>query len=139
MSTSEMIQATPNDNTNSRITVVETVYVQPSKGPTLTIGEPYAVWGANSQTFQRFYSIDDKWQPVEFGWVNKCRLLWIRNESKPSLNKSIEVGIGDSIDNITPVDRIGPEETRRTQPVDITRVYLRSCGGSVSVHVVVVP
>jgi hypothetical protein len=76
----------------NRVVVRTSIVHCPENLPVRCWGDPYSVpLRSREQAYERTLDIDDDWQELDFGWVARPGLLWIKNLSRDA---GIEVTLG---------------------------------------------
>lgn len=135
----------------SMLTVVETVYHQPSGGfPATMLGDAsrfHRELSSDEQAYERHRVLKNNWETLDCGWVEKCGMLLIRNDEGqfqvvPTPEQRAEVMrrvILVSFNGDQPAILVPPGETCRFYPVDANLICLRCVEGTARYTVCLVP
>lgn len=136
---------------HNRLTVVDSVYYQPTDGsPTTAMGDASRFsreLQSDEQPYERHKLAKDGWEPLDHGWIDRCGMLVLRNDEghfavNPTpeqraavFERVIEVSFGDDKCRIL----VPPLETCRFYPDDVCCMQLRCRTGTARYTLYLVP
>lgn len=126
-----------------RMTLVEQLYYQNGCNDPVAISHSYeATVKSEEQAYVRYVMVGNSWVALDFGWVKPPEaplLLHLHNQG----SEPILIGIADAAGTVTVLERIRPNCTRHTEPVNEAGLVLRledvEKAGHVKLKVVIIP
>lgn len=140
------------DFDRARLTVTERVYHQQVGTDPHAVETTFSRWlDSEEERYSRHLKAGEAWQPLDCGWMTVASLCVLKNEEgvfrhvnptdaqrEEAAARIIEVGIAVG-DAVVPLALVRPQEDRREEPLDLSRLRVRCRSGVAKFRLTLIP